>query len=65
MGVGLQGYLLTLLQLLLCSIKVIVGEEALQEVRDWIADLVGLLLNQAHEVLHHISAPLVDHSSHC
>lgn len=60
-----KAHLFTFLQLLLCSVKVIVGEEALQEVCDRVTDLVGFLLDEPHEVLHHIPSSLVDHSSNC
>ena len=56
-------YLFTLLQCLLCPIKIVVGEKTLEEVSDWVTGLVRLLLYEAHQVLHHIAPPLVDYHS--
>ena len=45
------------------TLKVIAHKQALQELGDGVAVLVGFLLNDPDEVLHNIPPPLVDH--HC
>ena len=52
-------------QLLLGALEVILQEQAVQEARDGVGELVRLLLDAAHEVLHGPPPPLVDDHRGC
>ncbi len=56
--------LLTFQELLLGPLKVVLDEEALQELGDGVRVFVGLLLNDSDEVLQHVPSPLVDDHGH-
>ena len=52
--------LLTLCQHVLCTLKIILHKQSIQELRNGVAVLIGLLLNDSDHILDGIASPLVD-----
>jgi hypothetical protein len=56
---------LALAQLLLSAVEVIVDQQALDKLSDWIAIRIVLLLDDANQILEHVSSPWVRDNGRC